>query len=47
LSQGEITDLAVTDETEAMAETLVHAPERIPALVTDARPGAGHVSGLA
>ena len=43
----DVDDLTVlTGWAEAVAETLAHAPERIPALVADARPGAAWRSEL-
>jgi hypothetical protein len=43
----EVDDLTVlTGWTEAVAEALVHAPEQIPTLVADARPGAAWRSAL-
>jgi hypothetical protein len=43
----EVDDLTVlTGWTEAVAEALVHAPEQIPMLVADARPGAAGRSAL-
>jgi hypothetical protein len=43
----DVDDLTVfTGWAEAVAETLAHAPERIPALLADARPGAAWRSAL-
>jgi hypothetical protein len=43
----DVDDLTIlTGWAEAVAETLAHAPERIPALVADARPGAAWRSRL-
>jgi hypothetical protein len=43
----EVEDLTVlTGWVEAVAQTLAHAPERVPALLADARPGAAWRSGL-